>query len=41
MHVRCNSTAVHSEYMFKTEAKTFLVIVKMNVAIFQLLKVGT
>ena len=27
--------------MFKTETKTFLVIVKMNIAIFQLLKVGT
>ena len=27
--------------MFKTEAETFLVIVKMNVSIFQLLKVGT
>jgi hypothetical protein len=37
VHVRCNSTAVHSENMFKTKAKTFLVIVTMNVAIFQLL----
>jgi len=38
VHVYCNSSAaMHSEKMFKTEAETFLVTVKMNVAIFQLL----
>jgi hypothetical protein len=41
VHVNCNSSAMHSEKMFQTEAKTFLVIVEMNVNIFHLLKVGT
>ena len=42
MHIYCNSSAaMHSEKMFKTEAETFLVSVKMDVAIFQLLEVGT
>jgi hypothetical protein len=39
MHVHCNVSAMHTEKMFKTEAKTFLVIVNMNVILFQLLQV--